>query len=62
MENIFDKKTYIFVLDFDDGCCYRYNYDTSMGKVTDFIEEAGHALSSVEYMITDKPIVQYDYE
>jgi hypothetical protein len=59
MENIFNKKTYVFVLDFDDGKCYRYNYNTSMGKVTVFIEEAGHRLEFVEYMITEKPIVMY---
>ena len=63
MENIFNKKTYLFILDFDDGKCYRYTYNTEMGTVTDFIEQAGHRLEFVEYMITEKPIVMYgNYE
>ncbi len=63
MENIFDKKTYIFVLDFDDGKCYRYSYSSSMGNIEDFIEQAGHRLMSVVYMLTEKPIVMYgNYE
>ena len=59
MENIFNKKTYLFILDFDDGKCYRYNYNTSMGKIEDFIEQAGHKIMYVEYMLTEKPIVMY---
>jgi hypothetical protein len=63
MENIFNKKTYLFILDFDDGKCYRYNYSSSMGKIEDFIEQAGHRLMFVEYMLTEKPIVMYgNYE
>jgi len=63
MENIFNKKTYLFVLDFDDGKCYRYSYNTSMGNVEDFIEQAGHKIMYVEYMLTEKPIVMYgNYE
>jgi len=30
-----------------------------MGKVEDFITQAGHRLEFVEYMITEKPIVMY---
>ena len=59
MENICNKKTYLFILDFDDGKCYRYTDNTEMGTVTDFIEQAGHRLEFVEYMITEKPIVMY---
>jgi len=63
MDNIFNKKTYLFVLDFDDGKCYRYSYNTSMGKIEDFIEQAGHKIMYVEYMLTEKPIVMYgNYE
>ena len=59
MENIFNKKTYLFILDFDDGKCYRYNYNTSMGKIEDFIEQAGHKIMYIEYMLTEKPIVMF---
>jgi|TARA_Y100000389_G_C17326342_1_gene445777 hypothetical protein len=63
MENILNNKTYLFILDFDDGKCYRYNYNSSMGKIEDFIEQAGHRLMFVEYMLTEKPIVMYgNYE
>ena len=62
MDNIIQDKKYIFVLDYDDGKCHVYGYNTSMGKVEDFIVQAGHKLESIEYMLTKIPVVQYDYE
>ena len=59
MENILNNKTYLFILDFDDGKCYRYNYNSSMGKIEDFIEQSGHEIMYVEYMLTENPIVMY---
>ena len=62
MDNTVKDKTYIFVLDFSDGKCYRYNYSSHFGRVKEFITEAGHSMSDCEYMITKNPIVMYDYE
>lgn len=59
---ITQNETYIFVLDFSDGKCYRYNYKADFGKVEEFIRDAGHSVSDCEYMITKNPIVMYDYE
>jgi len=48
------KKTYIFVLDFEDGKCFKYNYNKEdNGNITTFLKEAGHNLLLIEYMITD---------
>ena len=51
------KKTYIFVLDFTNGKVYRYNVegkiDNPLVDFEDFIIEAGHSLSNVEWMTTN---------
>jgi hypothetical protein len=45
---------YLFILDFEDGKVYRYNIE---GKIyedfEDFIVEAGHSLSNVDWMTTN---------
>ena len=45
---------YLFILDFEDGKVYRYNIE---GKIyedfEDFIVEAGHSLSNVDWMPTN---------
>lgn len=55
MKNISNNKTYIFVLDFEDGRCLKYSYrQEDDGNVSTFLKEAGHNLLLIEYMITDK--------
>jgi hypothetical protein len=48
---------YLFILDFEDGKVYRYNVggkiDNPLVDYEDFIIEAGHSLSNVEWMTTN---------
>ncbi len=55
MNNEKNKKTFIFVLDFEDGKCFKYSYkQENDGNISTFLREAGHNLLLIEYMITDK--------
>ena len=51
------KKMYVFVLDFTNGKVYRYNVkdkiDNPLVDFENFIIEAGHSLSNVEWMTTN---------
>ena len=45
---------YLFILDFEDGKVYRYNIEGSYQvNLEDFIIEAGHSLSNVDWMTTN---------
>ena len=49
---------YLFILDFEDGKVYRYNMKDEKSSdwswdYEDFIIEAGHSLSNVEWMATN---------
>jgi|TARA_X000001316_G_C919639_1_gene33748 hypothetical protein len=55
-----ENKYYLFVLDYEDRKVYRYSHEDILfgGSHEEFLAQAGHTISQVEYMLTNNKYLE----